>query len=386
MCERKSAQNKASLNRRLVNMKYKDGRSMIEHLNDVEDLINQLSAIKIVFEDELHALLILSSLPESWETLVVSLSNSAPGGVLSLSMVRDSLYDEETRRKDKEIDTSQALVTTEEHRGISISRGPRGRSKFRDESQTKGKFACFHYGKEGHIKRNCKVWKREQNDEKNRNKADDRNTTTTISDANEELVLLSFVEDQGHVTNADSERVVDSGASFHATSRKDVFSVYRAWNFGNAKMGSDSFTYIVGIGDVSVQTNVGCTVILKDVRHVPDLRLSLISTHALDLDGYYNIFGGNEWKLTKGSIAVARGKSSYTLYKTQLKTVKCDLNAVEDDSSPDLWHRRLGHMNEKGLQMLAKKSHIPFAKGKILNPCDDCLFGKQHKVSFFFII
>ena len=39
-------------------------------------------------------------------------------------------------------------------------------------------------------------------------------------------------------------------------------------------------------------------------------------------------------------------------------------------------------MSEKGLQILAKKSLIPFAKGTSLNPCDFCLFGKQHRVSF----
>ena len=39
-------------------------------------------------------------------------------------------------------------------------------------------------------------------------------------------------------------------------------------------------------------------------------------------------------------------------------------------------------MSEKGLQILAKKSLIPFAKGIILKPCDYCLFGKQHRVSF----
>ena len=36
-----------------------------------------------VLEDELQALLLLSLLPKCWETLVVSLSNSAPNGVVS---------------------------------------------------------------------------------------------------------------------------------------------------------------------------------------------------------------------------------------------------------------------------------------------------------------
>ena len=31
---------------------------------------------------------------------------------------------------------------------------------------------------------------------------------------------------------------------------------------------------------------------------------------------------------------------------------------------------------------MARKSLIPYAKGTKLNPCDHCLFGKHHRVSF----
>ena len=39
-------------------------------------------------------------------------------------------------------------------------------------------------------------------------------------------------------------------------------------------------------------------------------------------------------------------------------------------------------MSEKGLQILAKNNLILFAKGTLLDPCDYCLLGKQHRVSF----
>ena len=39
-------------------------------------------------------------------------------------------------------------------------------------------------------------------------------------------------------------------------------------------------------------------------------------------------------------------------------------------------------MSEKELQILAKKALIPFSKGTSLDPCDYCLFGKHHRVSF----
>ena len=70
------------------------------------------------------------------------------------------------------------------------------------------------------------------------------------------------------------------------------------------------------------------------------------------------------------------------MYKTQAKVCEGQLNAVDDDSSHNLWHKRLAHMREKGLQLLAKQSLIPMAKDKSSNPGDYFLFGKQHRVSF----
>jgi hypothetical protein len=43
--------------------------------------------MKLVLDDEVQVLLMLSSLPDSWETLVVSLSNSAPNDVMTMVMV-----------------------------------------------------------------------------------------------------------------------------------------------------------------------------------------------------------------------------------------------------------------------------------------------------------
>ena len=42
---------------------------------------------------------------------------------------------------------------------------------------------------------------------------------------------------------------------------------------------------IVGIGDIWLETNTGCKLLLKDVRHVPDMRLHLISIGTLDEEG-----------------------------------------------------------------------------------------------------
>ena len=93
---------------------------------------------------------------------------------------------------------------------------------------------------------------------------------------------------------------------------------------------------------------------LKNVQHIPNLRLNLIYVHMLDKDGYNHFISSGNWKLTKGSLVVALGILCCSLYKTQVKVCRGQQNAIDDDTSPDLWHNRLAHMIKKGLQILAK--------------------------------
>ena len=74
--------------------------------------------------------------------------------------------------------------------------------------------------------------------------------------------------------------------------------MYKARDFGTVKMGNSSYSKIVGIGDMYIETNVGSTMMLKDVRHVLDLRMNVFSTLAMDQASYCNYLGNGRWKLT----------------------------------------------------------------------------------------
>ena len=124
------AQNNAFLIRKLVNMKYQQGVSMSDHLSRFQDCVNRLGSLKMEMEDEMQALL-LSSLPDSWETLVVSLSNSTASGTLSLSTVKDSMMNEELRRKEHGEEHSQALGTKRKGRNTGHADGSKGGPKSR---------------------------------------------------------------------------------------------------------------------------------------------------------------------------------------------------------------------------------------------------------------
>ena len=80
MFEKKNALNRVSVIRRIVRLRYQDGSSMAEHLNAFDGLINQTVSLEIPLVDDELALLVLGSLPDSWETLVVTLDSSARKG------------------------------------------------------------------------------------------------------------------------------------------------------------------------------------------------------------------------------------------------------------------------------------------------------------------
>ena len=77
--EKPSASNKVFLMKRLFNMKMSEGGSITDHLNDFNTVTNQLSYVGVNFDDEVRALLILCSLPKSWDGLVMAVSNSVSG-------------------------------------------------------------------------------------------------------------------------------------------------------------------------------------------------------------------------------------------------------------------------------------------------------------------
>jgi len=88
---KESAQNKVFVIRDFVNLKYKDGEDASVHINEFQGFLNQLSLMNPELADEMEALILLSSLPDSWETLVVSLSNSTPNGKITLKKVKDNI-------------------------------------------------------------------------------------------------------------------------------------------------------------------------------------------------------------------------------------------------------------------------------------------------------
>ena len=59
------------------------------------------------FDDEIHALIVLASLPNNWEAIRMVVSNSAGKGKLKYDNIQDLILSEEVRRRDASIDNAK---------------------------------------------------------------------------------------------------------------------------------------------------------------------------------------------------------------------------------------------------------------------------------------
>ena len=60
--------------RRLFNLQMSKGGFVVDHMNEVNMIASQLSSVKINFEDEIKALILISSLPKLWDIVVAATS------------------------------------------------------------------------------------------------------------------------------------------------------------------------------------------------------------------------------------------------------------------------------------------------------------------------
>ena len=106
----------------LFNMKMSEGGSVADHLNDFNIVTSQLSSVGVNFDDEVRALLFLCSFPESWNGLVMAISNFVSRSSTSkFDDVVGAIRSEEMRRKSSSETSGNALNT--ETRGRKMERG-----------------------------------------------------------------------------------------------------------------------------------------------------------------------------------------------------------------------------------------------------------------------
>ncbi|KAL0366108.1 UNVERIFIED_CONTAM: Retrovirus-related Pol polyprotein from transposon TNT 1-94 [Sesamum radiatum] len=375
-------------------------KNIDENVDEFTKLVQDIKLTGDKNIDDYTPIVLLNAIPETYSDVKAAIKYGRDN--VSLDTVINGL-----KSKEMDIKTNKTNQSTSEVnfvRGRTKNRNPdykyrkggrsRSRSKsrsksrgrderprddrYRDEKPRDDKYRerrCYNCGGRGHYIKDCRKPKRD-NRNNSKHDGDDANF---VSDSNGEVYMISDINNVQSSVNM-HEWLIDSGCSFHMSPYKEIFSNYKTDNFGFVAMANEKLCGIKGLGDVCVTFDNGYTLTLKNVRHVPDLCHNLMSCSALEEEGLEGRWGRGVMKIMKGALNVFKAERKRNLYMCSVK-YDCFTASVSVDDKASLWHRRLGHISLKGLDLLHKNGLLP-DKFKDLNFCDDCVLGKQHKFWF----
>ncbi|KAH9667565.1 retrovirus-related pol polyprotein from transposon TNT 1-94-like protein [Citrus sinensis] len=353
--EAKSLHNKIFLKRKLYTLRMAESTMVTDHINTLKTLFSQLTTLGHNIEENERAELLLQSLPDSYDQLIINLTNNNPVESLVFDDVAASVLNEESRRKNKEnrqasSQQAEALSVT---RGRSTERGPSGSQNHgRSKSRSKKNVKCYNCGKKGHVKKEC--WS-------NQKRREDKEPESSNA--------------QGCVARA----------TWHMTSRREWFHTYEPISGGSVYMGNDHALEIAGIGTIKIKMFDGTIRTIGEVRHVNGLKKNLLSLGQIDNHGCKTYVENGIMKIVKGALVLMKaekiGANLFMLKGETLQEADACV-ASNGEESTMMWHLKLSHMSEQGLKILSERKLLPGLKSISLPFCEHCVISKQHRLKF----
>ncbi|KAE8689071.1 hypothetical protein F3Y22_tig00110944pilonHSYRG00042 [Hibiscus syriacus] len=357
-----------------------DDHDLAQHVNVFNQIVSDLARLDVKIEDEDIAMILLCSLPSSYEHMVTTLTYGKE--TINVEEITAALL-AHNQRKQNAGESSQAdslYVKGNRDRGRKPEKAGSGKRNSRSKSRDKKTIHCYKCKEAGHMKRDCPKLKK-QTDEKRDGSSKSVNVVEDDTSDCSEGDMLSISTTQ--LTDA---WILDSGCSYHITPNREWFSTYRPVNSGSVYLGDDRCCNIVGIGDVRIKMHDGSIRTLSGVRHIPDLKKNLISLGTLHKNGFIRKADEDREtiRIVKGALTVMKGKmTAGNIYRLLGSTVAGGVHSVEScDDTTKLWHMRLAHLSERGMAELHKRNLLHGVKSCKLNFCKYCVLGKQTKVRF----
>ncbi|WVZ54400.1 hypothetical protein U9M48_005204 [Paspalum notatum var. saurae] len=323
ICMLKDLTSKMHLKMKLFLHKLQEGGSVQNHLTVFKEIVSDLQAMEVKYEDEDLGLILLCSLPSSFANFRDTILYSRD--TLTLNDVCEALQAKEKMKQmvssDGSVSNGEALAARGRTEKKS-NNGSRGKSSnghhSRSKSRGRGNKFCYYCKKDNHVIADCYKLKNEKRTgtyrEKNKSNDDGKASVAASSSENSDGdTLVAFA---GCANNGD-EWILDSGVSFHICINRDWFVTYdSAKSGGSVRMGDDRPCQIVGIRSVQIKMHDGIVRTLTDVRHIPDMTKNLISLSTLDGKGYKYSGGDGVLKVSKCSLVVMKADlKSANLYR-----------------------------------------------------------------------
>jgi len=182
---------------------------------------------------------------------------------------------------------------------------------------------------------------------------------------------------------------LDSGASFHMTGDRDLFSDLKEKDLGvHIEMGNDGRYSAISISTISFERESGKPFVLKEVMHVPGFKKNLIFVVMLEDKGYDVVFIEEKAFLRNNTIGETRKigvrvRNLYQLHVDGCIAMACKAEGLVSWDDGKLWHKRLGHLHHGALKILQQiTTRLPKGTLAQSDQCKGCTLGKFVKATF----
>ncbi|KAM7459649.1 hypothetical protein LguiA_033944 [Lonicera macranthoides] len=295
----KNLTTKLNLKRDLYRLKMGEGGNLMDHMNKFHGLVDQLKKVDVKIEEEDEALLLLTSLPDSYENIVTTVLYGKD--TLKMVDVESTLLSNDKRKSSCEEISDSAMIVHDQNRGRNASRGSGGNSRSRSKGGGKGK-QCYKCKQWGHIKWYCPLNK----------EGDTSNATIACADEGnfgDALTVSKFN------SLSQSDWILDSGSSNHICFKKEYFDSFKERANSSLTLPNGNKCTVVGVGTVRIKMFDGVERTLGGVAYVPKLRKNIISISQLDSKGCHVSVEGGAMQITRGGKVLAKGEEKNGLYR-----------------------------------------------------------------------
>ncbi|UYV62168.1 hypothetical protein LAZ67_1008103 [Cordylochernes scorpioides] len=357
--EPKSRSRILQLKKQFVNIKLQTGESMLDYLNRLKICTDHLKEAGAEVDDQDIAYSMLSGLPDSFDTLVMSFGNVEDSDFTS-NKVRNTLLTEYERRSSRE--------------GASSGLGEALNFSKDDTRKTSRKqgVKCYRCSKIGHIAKDCRS---SINRDYKADKSYSRKKDSFKSPS--ENMLMAF-----NAVSSEDEFILDSGATHHVCKNRQWFTSFQPTTCEPIQTASGNLQ-VEGVGNIRMKMYLDTgtqDVTLNDVLFVPQARRNLLSVSQTEDKGKHIKICNHKARVFSDNRVICVARNLNGLYIVRGKPIL--QNAHLASSSPptlELWHKRFMHINADTLNKLAKNcvvNGLEISKGE-MSICDDCCMTKS---------
>ena len=377
----KSTARRLLLKRQLNFLRKGPDEPLTKYVARAMDLRAQLTAAGQAVATSEVAMSLLAGLPPEYDTIATVLEVSDRELELDTLLSKLLLVEQKMQPTAEAAGAAVDKAYFAKRPGAGAQHGAAAGAQRRPRPHRQETRSCHFCGMKGHLIRDCRK-RLQQQQLGTAQPANQRNAAGGSEPANASVALSALT------AQLRSSWILDSGASQHITgdisSLKNLRRVQQPTpiTFGDGHQASAA-----AVGDVeliNVQGGYVDVIILKDVLYVPGAAANLLSINQAVKKGAAFSFTARACTISIGPVTLAEAPENGGIY--ELRIGSSPQMAQLAAASPQLWHRRFGHL---GYDNLAKMKKHEMVEGigvsaadfqrAAATKCEVCIKAKQQR-------